>query len=179
MSYWLFSDTKSDTGSCGTLFKVCKYVCAVKYFFFRSYDVILVTYNVITNILAGFFISQLYTFALFLTFSYVQHQPDLFSAFGFTYTVSANFLCSFDSGSCSGGDGGSGSSSDSSRSSGSIGGDGSSSSGSSSSGSSSGSGSSIGSSSSSGSSSSVSSSSSGSSGGSGSSSSSSSGGSSS
>ena len=35
----------------------------------------------------GFFISQLYTFGLFLAFSYVQHSPDLFSAFGFAYTV--------------------------------------------------------------------------------------------
>mmetsp|Transcript_26156 Transcript_26156/g.43581 ORF Transcript_26156/g.43581 Transcript_26156/m.43581 type:complete len:464 (+) Transcript_26156:53-1444(+) len=34
----------------------------------------------------GFFISQLYTFALFLAFSYVQNSPGLFVAFGFTYT---------------------------------------------------------------------------------------------
>mmetsp|Transcript_27667 Transcript_27667/g.38113 ORF Transcript_27667/g.38113 Transcript_27667/m.38113 type:complete len:472 (-) Transcript_27667:1008-2423(-) len=35
----------------------------------------------------GFFISQLYTFCLFLAFSFVQHTPDLFTAFGFHYTV--------------------------------------------------------------------------------------------
>ena len=34
----------------------------------------------------GFVITQLYTFCLFLVFSMVQHTPDLFSAFGFTYT---------------------------------------------------------------------------------------------
>ena len=34
----------------------------------------------------GFFISQLYTFALFLAFSYVQNSPGLFAAFGFAYT---------------------------------------------------------------------------------------------
>lgn len=34
----------------------------------------------------GFVITQLYIFALFLTFSYVQNTPSLFSAFGFTYS---------------------------------------------------------------------------------------------
>ena len=35
----------------------------------------------------GFFISQLYTFALFLAFSYVQNTPGLFAAFGFAYSA--------------------------------------------------------------------------------------------
>ena len=35
----------------------------------------------------GFVITQLYIFALFLTFSYVQNTPSLFSAFGFTYDL--------------------------------------------------------------------------------------------
>lgn len=34
----------------------------------------------------GFFISQIYTFCLFLAFSHVQHTPALFTAFGFVYT---------------------------------------------------------------------------------------------
>jgi STE24 endopeptidase len=34
----------------------------------------------------GFFITQIYTFCLFLAFSYVQHTPALFTAFGFVYT---------------------------------------------------------------------------------------------
>jgi STE24 endopeptidase len=34
----------------------------------------------------GFVITQLYIFVLFLTFSFVQNTPALFSAFGFTYT---------------------------------------------------------------------------------------------
>lgn len=33
----------------------------------------------------GFVISQLYTFTLFLSFSYVQHTPGLFAAFGFAF----------------------------------------------------------------------------------------------
>lgn len=37
----------------------------------------------------GFVISQLYTFALFLAFSYVQNSPGLFAAFGFAYSNSA------------------------------------------------------------------------------------------
>ncbi len=36
----------------------------------------------------GFFISQIYTFCLFLAFSYVQNTPGLFVAFGFAYQVS-------------------------------------------------------------------------------------------
>jgi len=35
----------------------------------------------------GFIISQLYTFALFLAFSYCQNTPGLFAAFGFNYTT--------------------------------------------------------------------------------------------
>lgn len=38
----------------------------------------------------GFVITQLYTFCLFLAFSYVQNTPGLFAAFGFVYTGSAN-----------------------------------------------------------------------------------------
>ena len=37
----------------------------------------------------GFFISQLYTFCLFLAFSHVQNTPGLFASFGFAYTDSA------------------------------------------------------------------------------------------
>jgi STE24 endopeptidase len=37
----------------------------------------------------GFVITQLYTFCLFLAFSYVQNTPGLFAAFGFNYTHSA------------------------------------------------------------------------------------------
>jgi STE24 endopeptidase len=37
----------------------------------------------------GFVISQLYTFCLFLAFSYVQNTPGLFAAFGFVYTADA------------------------------------------------------------------------------------------
>jgi STE24 endopeptidase len=37
----------------------------------------------------GFVISQLYTFCLFLAFSYVQNTPGLFAAFGFVYTSDA------------------------------------------------------------------------------------------
>lgn len=33
----------------------------------------------------GFFISQIYTFCLFLAFSYVQNTPGMFAAFGFAY----------------------------------------------------------------------------------------------
>lgn len=33
----------------------------------------------------GFVVSQLYTFAIFLTFSYVQNSYDLFQSFGFVY----------------------------------------------------------------------------------------------
>jgi STE24 endopeptidase len=38
----------------------------------------------------GFFISQIYTFALFLAFSHVQNTPGLFAAFGFGYTDSSS-----------------------------------------------------------------------------------------
>jgi hypothetical protein len=34
----------------------------------------------------GFIIMQVYTFCLFLTFSFVQNTPGLFAAFGFKYS---------------------------------------------------------------------------------------------
>jgi len=37
----------------------------------------------------GLVIAQIYTFCLFLTFSYVQNTPGLFVAFGFTYSITS------------------------------------------------------------------------------------------